>query len=189
MSYDASPEDPFLWLEEIDTPAVREWVKARNAETLSALCDAQFERDRKTVLDILDAPDRIPWIKQRGPFVYNFWRDAANPKGLWRRTTLESYRTAQPAWDTIIDLDALAKAEGEDWVWSGATTLAPEHRFCLIALSRGGADAVVIREFDLVARRFVDGGFVLPEAKGSADWIDADTVLVSSALGGEHLET
>src|SRR5206468_1364494 len=87
-------------------------------------------RDRKTVLDILDAPDRLAWIKQRGPFVYIFWRDAANPKGLWRRTTLESYRTAQPAWDTIIDLDALAKAEGEDWVWSGATPFEAEPVVC-----------------------------------------------------------
>ena len=189
MSHDTSTADPFLWLEEIDSPAVREWVTARNAETLAALCDGQFERDRKTVLDILDAPDRIPWIAQRGPFVYNFWRDAANPKGLWRRTTLENYRTAEPTWDTIIDLDALARAEGEDWVWAGATTLAPEHRHCLIELSRGGADAVVIREYDLAARRFVDGGFALPEAKGGADWLDADTVLVNSALGGESFET
>jgi prolyl oligopeptidase len=189
MSHDASTADPFLWLEDIDSPAVREWVAARNAEALSALCDAQFESDRNTVLEMLDAPDRIPWIMQRGPFVYNFWRDAANPKGLWRRTTLASYRTAQPDWDTILDLDDLARVEGEDWVWSGATTLSPEHRHCMIALSRGGADATVIREFDLATRRFVEGGFALPEAKGSADWVDADTLLVSSALGGDGFET
>src|SRR5439155_17649329 len=99
------------------------------------------------------------------------WRDAANPKGLWRRTMLDSYRAAEPAWDTIIDIDALAKAEGEDWVWASADTLAPEHRLCLIQLSRGGADANVIREYDLTARRFVKGGFALPEAKGGADWL------------------
>jgi prolyl oligopeptidase len=189
MSHDSSSQDPFIWLEEIDSPRALSWVKARNAETLAVLCDAQFERDRKTTLDILNAPDRIAGIKRRGPFGYYFWRDAAHPKGIFRRTTLESYRTAQPDWDTIIDLDALAKAEGEDWVWAGAVSLAPEHRLCIIQLSRGGADANVIREYDLTARQFVKDGFVLPESKAIVAWVGADTLLVSSTLGGERFET
>jgi prolyl oligopeptidase len=182
-------EDPYLWLEDIDSAAVRAWVEARNSETTSALCNAQFERDKSAVLGILDAADRIPWISQRGTFVYNFWQDADHRKGLWRRTTLASYRTDNPDWETLLDIDLLAKKEGEDWVWRGCTTLPPQHRYGLVQLSRGGADAAVTREFDLAEKRFVDGGFYLPEAKGGAGWLDADTLLVSSALGGEAFQT
>jgi prolyl oligopeptidase len=181
--------DPFIWLEDVDSPQARAWVEARNAETEKVLRDAQFETDRAAVLDMLNAPDRIPFITKRGQYVYNFWRDEQNPKGLWRRTTLASYRTPAPGWEIMLDIDALATAEGEDWVWNGCTTLPPAHRFGLVQLSRGGADAAVIREFDLVEKRFVDGGFVLPEAKGDAGWLDGDTLLVSSALGGEPYET
>jgi prolyl oligopeptidase len=182
-------DDPFLWLEEVDTPNVRAWVEARNEETKKALCDAQFERDRTSVLDILNAQDRIPWVIQRGNWLYNFWQDDHNPKGLWRRTTLASYRTAAPAWEAVLDIDALARSEGEDWVWRGCTSLPPTHARGLVQLSRGGADAVVIREFDLADKRFVDGGFLLPEAKGSAAWLDENALLVSTALGGEPFQT
>jgi prolyl oligopeptidase len=185
----SAADDPFIWLEEVDSPQSRAWVAARNAETEKALCDDGFERDRAAILDILNAPDRVPWIAQRGPYVYNFWQDEQNRKGLWRRTTMASYRTPAPGWEVMLDIDALAKAEGEDWVWRGCTTLPPVHRYGLVTLSRGGADAVVIREFDLVEKRFVDGGFSLSEAKGEAVWLDADTLLVSSALGGEAFQT
>jgi len=181
--------DPFAWVEEVAGEKARTWVAARNAETTKALCDAEFERDRAAILEILNAPDRIPMVVQRGRHVYNFWRDEQNPKGLWRRTTMASYRTPTPEWEVLIDLDALAKAEGEDWVWSSATTLPPQHRLGLVHLSRGGADAAVVREFDLAKRRFVEGGFFLPEAKGGAGWLDQDTLLVSSAFGGEAFET
>jgi prolyl oligopeptidase len=189
MPTDVSADDPYLWLEEVDSPQARAFVKARSAETEKALCDARFESDRAALLDILNAPDRIPFITKRGPWVYNFWQDEHNPKGLWRRTTMASYRTATPDWELMLDIDALAKAEGEDWVWHGCTTLPPEHRFGLVQLSRGGADAAVTREFDLVEKRFVESGFILPEAKGGASWLDVDTLLVSSALGGEAYET
>jgi len=185
----AAADDPYLWLEEIDSAQVRSWVEARNRETVTALCDAQFERDRVAILDILNAADRIPWVQQRGPLVYNFWQDAEHPKGLWRRTTLASYRTEHPDWETLLDVDLLAKSEAEDWVWGGCSTLAPEHRRGLVHLSRGGADAVVIREFDLAEKRFVDDGFHLSEAKGGANWVDENTLLVSSALGGETFQT
>jgi prolyl oligopeptidase len=185
----AEADDPYLWLEQLDSAPVSAWVAARTAETVAALCDDQFERDRAAALLILDAPDRIPWIARRGPSVYNFWRDGNNPRGLWRRTTLARYRSGAPAWEIVFDLDALAEAEDEDWVWQGCTALPPEHRRGMISLSRGGADATVLREFDLTTCRFVDGGFALPEAKGFASWIDADTLLVSSALGGEDFQT
>jgi prolyl oligopeptidase len=181
--------DPFAWLEDVASPEARAWVAARNAETTNALCDEQFERDRPAILDILNAPDRIPGVAGRGRHLYNFWRDEQNPKGLWRRTTLASYRTSAPEWEVLLDLDALAKAEGEDWVWGHCASLPPEHRLGLVHLSRGGADAVVIREFDLNEKRFVKGGFALPEAKGGAAWVDADTLLVSSAFGGEPFQT
>jgi prolyl oligopeptidase len=185
----AAMDDPYLWLEEIDSPQVRAWVEARNAETVSALCDAQFEKDRAAVLDILNAPDRIAWVRQRGQLLYNLWQDAEHSKGLWRRTALVSYRSENPDWEILLDVDQLAKSEAEDWVWRGCATLAPGHRRGLVHLSRSGADAVVIREFDLVEKRFVDGGFHLSEAKGGADWVDENTLLVSSALGGEAFQT
>jgi prolyl oligopeptidase len=182
-------DDPFVWLEEVDSPQVRAWVEARNAETRKALCDAQFEHDRTALLDILNARDRIPWVVQRGRYAYNFWQDERNPKGLWRRTTLASYRTTAPDWEVMLDIDALAKAEGEDWVWRGCTSLPPEHQYGLVQLSRGGSDAVVIREFDLADKRFVEGGFFLPQAKGGAAWLDGNALLVSTALGGEPVQT
>src|ERR1051325_7849068 len=114
-------EDPYLWLEEVASPQVSAWIAARNAETLGALGDARFEADRKAALALLDADDRIPHIGRRGSYLYNFWRDAAHPKGLWRRTTVSEYRKPQPAWDVLLDVDALAHAESEDWVWQGCT--------------------------------------------------------------------
>jgi prolyl oligopeptidase len=182
-------DDPFVWLEQVDSLEARAWVEARNAETKDALCDTQFDQDRTALLDILNARDRIPWVVQRGKCVYNFWQDEQNPKGLWRRTTLARYRAAATEWEVIIDIDALARAEGEDWVWRGCTSLPPAHRHGLVQLSRGGADAVVIREFDLAHKRFVEGGFFLPEAKGGAGWLDDNTLLVSAALGGEAFQT
>lgn len=182
-------DDPYLWLEELGGEAVRAWIAERNAETVAALCNGAFESDKASVLDILNAADRIPWIRERGRFVYNFWQDGAHRKGLWRRTTLESYRGETPDWETLLDVDHLARAEAEDWVWHGCATLPPDHRFGLVQLSRGGADAVVVREFDLLEKRFVEGGFYLPEAKGGADWLDIDTLLVSSAFGGDRFRT
>ena len=126
----------------------------------------------------------MPLPTRRGGLIYNFWKDADHQRGLWRRTTLQSYRTEAPEWDVLLDLDALAAAEDEDWIWQGASTLPPDHARALLRLSRGGSDAVVLREFDLLSCDFVAGGFVLPEAKGSAAWLDQDTLLLSTALGG-----
>ena len=186
---ETTPPDPYVWLEEIDSPQAKTFVEARNAETLGKLCDAQFERDRAAMLAILDAPDRIPPIHLRGALAYNFWQDARNPKGLWRRTTLSNYRNAEPDWETVLDIDALAAQEGEDWVWRGCTSLPPDHGRGLVYLSRGGADASVIREFDLAEKRFIADGFSLPEAKTGVSYVDADTLLVSSPLGGDDFST
>ncbi|MBI0433761.1 prolyl oligopeptidase family protein [Roseomonas sp. KE0001] len=175
-------DDPFLWLEEIEGERALSWVEAQNAATLARLADARYAADRDAVKAALDRPDRLPFVTRRGAHLYNFWQDAAQPRGLWRRTTLDSFRQERPDWEVLLDLDALAAAEGEDWVWRGAGTLPGTHDRALLRLSRGGGDAVVLREYDLATRAFPAGGFALPEAKGGADWLDRDTLLVSLAL-------
>jgi prolyl oligopeptidase len=180
---EAPDDDPYLWLEDIDGERALAWVDAQNAATLAQFGDARFEADRDTLAAIFDRPDNIPLIARRGAKVFNFWKDAEHPRGLWRATTLDSYRGKEPDWSILLDLDALAAKEGEDWTWSGVATIPGSHDRAILMLSRGGADAVVLREFDLAARDFVAGGFGLPEAKGGAAWLDRDTLLLSSALG------
>lgn len=181
----ATGEDSYLWLEDVTGEKALDWVKARNGETMKELGgDARFERLKGEVLKVLDSDARIPFVGKIGDHFYNFWRDAKHPRGLWRRTTLAEYRKADPAWDVILDLDALGKAEKENWVWGGADVLKEGgHRHVLITLSRGGADATVVREFDLKTRSFVKGGFELPEAKGGLSWVDKDTVYVTTNFG------
>ncbi len=177
-------DDPYLWLEDITGDAALEWVRGRNAETVAELTHSErFTELRNQVRQVLDADDRIPWPRRRGAYLYNFWQDAVHPRGIWRRTTLESYRTERPAWELLLDVDALGAAEGESWVWQGATVLRPGHRRALIELSRGGADAAVVREFDLDSLSFVDDGFELPEAKSSIAWIDEDRIYVGTDFG------
>ena len=180
---EAPDDDPYLWLEEIGGKRALAWVETQNAATLARFGDARFAADREILAAIFDRPDNIPLIARRGPRVFNFWKDAAHPRGLWRATTLDSYRSEQPEWEILLDLDALAASEGEDWTWSGAATLPGAHDRAIVKLSRGGADAVVLREFDLASNGFVPGGFTLPEAKGGAAWLDRDTLLLSSAWG------
>jgi prolyl oligopeptidase len=180
---EAPDDDPYLWLEEIDGERVLAWVAAQNAATMARFGDTGFAADRDALAAIYDRPDNIPLIARRGARVFNFWKDAEHPRGLWRATSLDSFRAEQPEWEILLDLDALAEREGEDWTWSGATTIPGSHDRAIVMLSRGGADAVLLREFDLAGRDFVPGGFVLPEAKGGAAWLDRDTLLLSSALG------
>ncbi|GLY66316.1 prolyl oligopeptidase [Amycolatopsis taiwanensis] len=164
------------------------WVRARNAETVGELTGGErFERLRAELREVLDADDRIPYVRRRGEFFYNFWQDAQHPRGLWRRTTLEEYRTERPEWEILLDLDALAEAEGENWVWQGATVLRPEYRRALVELSRGGADATVVREFDVDRHAFVEDGFRLPEAKSRVGWIDQDRIYVGTDFGAGSL--
>lgn len=192
--------DPHQWLEEVTGQDALDWVRGRNAAAeaeLDAVLDPQdpdgaplAETLQSQILEILDAKDRIPGVTKRGEFLYNFWTDAEHERGLWRRTTLDSYRTEEPEWDVLLDVDALNEAEGEDWVWHGAHLLRPAegqpYRHALIDLSHGGSDADVTREFDLAKRAFVspeEGGFERPEAKGSLSWIDVDTVWVATDFG------
>ncbi|RVU21509.1 prolyl oligopeptidase family serine peptidase [Methylobacterium oryzihabitans] len=179
----APDDDPHLWLEEVDGERALAWIEAQNAATLDLVADGRFAADRDGLKAALDRPDKIPGIARRGGHLYNLWQDAGHPRGLWRRTTLDSYRGETPDWDVLLDLDALARDESEDWVWAGANGLPGTHDRALVSLSRGGGDATAVREFDLDARRFVEGGFALPEAKSIPVWLDRDTLLVASPLG------
>ncbi|KTS09402.1 peptidase S9 [Methylobacterium radiotolerans] len=176
-------DDPYLWLEAVDGPDALAWVEARNAETLARYGDAGFRRDRDIARDLLDRPDRIPFVERFGTWLYNFWTDGAHPRGLWRRVEEAGYRAAAPDWEILLDLDSLAASESEDWVWDNAIILRGDLDRALVSFSRGGKDAIVVREFALDTRTFVADGFVLPEGKGGATWLDRDTVLLSSALG------
>jgi prolyl oligopeptidase len=182
------PADPYTWLEDVTGERSLAWVRQRNAESAKVLAvEPAFSAERTRLLEILNSTDKIPGIWRVGDRVYNLWRDASHQRGLWRRTTLADYAKPQPAWETVLDLDALARAEGENWVWGGATCLparsAAQEDRCMLALSRGGADAAVNREFDLRTLKFVDGGFGLPEAKSQLWWVDRDTLLVATDFG------
>ncbi|NTY60957.1 prolyl oligopeptidase family serine peptidase [Mycolicibacterium sphagni] len=181
------PADPHLWLEEVAGDEQLDWVRKHNDPTVAEFSGDTFEQLRAEALEVLDTDARIPYVRRRGEYLYNFWRDAANPRGLWRRTTLESYLTEDPAWDVIIDLDELAAADGEKWVWAGADVIEPDHTLALINLSPGGSDAAIVREFDMVKREFVTDGFDLPEAKSRVSWEDHDTVLVGTDFGPDSM--
>jgi prolyl oligopeptidase len=177
-------DDPFRWLEDLDGDAAAAWVRERNAESLGRLTgDPRFARLRDELLAILDSTDRVPYPSWHDGHLYNLWKDRDHPRGLWRRTTLDEYRKADPDWDVLIDLDALAAREDENWVWQEASILRPAGRRCLVSLSRGGSDARVVREFDLDGRAFVPDGFTLPEAKSEVGWIDADRLYVGTDFG------
>ncbi|MBE7161604.1 MAG: S9 family peptidase [Williamsia herbipolensis] len=182
-------DDPYVWLEDVTGEDALDWVRRHNQPTVDALTGSQrFAELEAGALEVLDTDERIPYVRRRGEFLYNFWRDATNVRGLWRRTTMESYRTDSPDWDVLIDLDEVARVDGENWVWQGATVLPHSWDRALISLSRGGADAAVVREFDLVERTWVDpdgpdAGFTLPEAKSDIGWVDRDTVFVGTDFG------
>ncbi|MFZ5636479.1 MAG: prolyl oligopeptidase family serine peptidase [Pseudomonadota bacterium] len=177
-------EDPHLWLEGVEDPKALEWVRERNARAEAEIASSpQFQKLEADLRAILDSDARIPAVQKIGAHYYNFWKDKDHPRGLWRRTTLLEYRKAEPQWETVIDLDALNAAEKENWVWHGAECLKPQYQRCLIALSRGGADADVTREFDLESKTWVEGGFFRAEAKGGLQWIDRDTVYIFTDFG------
>ena len=178
------PQDNYRWLEDVGGDKALAWVNERNAAARKELEGRpQFAPLNARLKTILNARERIPYASKHGDYLYNFWRDAEHVRGLWRRTTLASYQSAATSWETVIDLDQLARDENENWVWGGASCLKPKGERCLVSLSRGGSDAKVIREFDLAAGAFVKDGFSLPEAKGSADWIDRDTLFVATDFG------
>ena len=187
----AEAEDPYLWLEEVEGERAMAWVREHNAHSLGVLqSDPRYQGFYDQALAISQSRARIPSAGfNRDGTVDNFWQDADHVRGVWRRATLDSYRGADIAWDTILDIDALAAAEGANWVYKGANCLQPQERYCLVSLSDGGKDAVTVREYDTVERRWVEGGFTLPESKGGATWIDRDTLLIARDFGEGSLTT
>ena len=180
----ASKDDPYLWLEATHGARAMDWVKRQNAITEKAFASSpEFDRTRNQVLEVLDSDARIPYVSRMGEYLYNFWQDKDHPRGLWRRTTLDEYRKADPKWETVLDVDALNKAEGKRWVFKGVQCLKPAYTRCLLSLSPDGGDAVEVREFDTRTKSFVKGGFELPIAKTQVGWIDQDHIYVGTDFG------
>lgn len=181
--------DPFCWLEDVESVCSLAWVDTQNAETLGRLTrdKGSFHARVQELAEVISTPDKLPFVRRRGPFLYHFHRDGSHPRGIWRRTTLDEFKKADPSWDVLLDLDALSALENTPWVWAGASLCTPTFERGLISLSRGGGDATVVREFDLRTREFIPDGFSLPEAKSRIDWIDEDSVFVGTNWGSDSL--
>ena len=177
-------DDPYLWLEEVEGERALEWVETQNERSKAYLAsNDRYDTLYNEALAILNSKNRIPYGNLRGNFVYNFWQDENNIRGVWRRATLETYMTDNPEWEFLLSIDALAEDEEENWVFKGASCLAPAYDRCMVTLSRGGKDAAVLREFSIGEGRFVRGGFEVHEAKSNFAWIDDNTLLISTEWG------
>lgn len=177
-------DDPYLWLEAVEGDRAMAWVKEQSETTLGAMrAHGAYDSIYTESLAILESEDKIDYPTLHGEWIYNFWQDAEHERGIWRRARLESYLSAEPQWTTLLDVDALAAEEDVPWAFHGADCLAPEYRRCLVSLSRGGSDASEIREFDVEAMAFVEGGFLLPEAKSSTTWHGPDELVVTTDFG------
>lgn len=176
--------DPYLWLEEVEGAKALAWVEQHNQTSLAVLkARPGFDETFEKTLEILNSDQRIAYPSFRGRYLYNFWQDAQNERGLWRRTTLKQYLEGSPQWETLLDIDELSQEESRQWVFKGASGLYPDYQRYLVSLSPGGGDAVVVREFDAQSKQFVENGFYLPEAKSSVSWKDIDTVYVQTDFG------
>ncbi len=185
----AGPHDPWAWLEDIHGAKQLDWVKAQNAVALRTLkSDSDYQPDYDSILSVLDATDRIPYVSLVKDKAFNFWQDARNPKGLWRVTSIADYATPDPKWQTLLDVDKLGADEKTSWVWKGAD-VAPSLDRALVELSPGGGDAVVVREFDLATKSFIDDGFKLAVAKTDVAYVDDDTILFATDFGKDSLTT
>lgn len=183
-------EDPYLWLEEVEGKKPLDFAKAESKKTLEHFkANPLFNSLEKDIRQITLARDRTPQVNLLNGELYNFWQDDKHVRGLWRKTTIQSYKSSNPEWEVLLDLDDLAKKEHENWVWKGAASLPPNHERSLVYLSRGGKDATIVREFNMITKKFVKGGFEVPEAKNSLIWKDVDTVYVSTDFGPDSMTT
>jgi prolyl oligopeptidase len=185
----ASGGDPYLWLEDVLGEKALEWVRAENARTLDRLeADPRFDQLEARALAIYNATDKIVYADRYGDEMHDLWRDDRNVRGLWRKTSVEAYAAGNPIWETVLDIDALARAEGRNWVYQGRTCLMSAGR-CIVELSDGGTDSVVLREFNVATRRFVEGGFESPDSKQWASWLDQDTLMIATGFGEDSYNT
>ncbi len=186
ISYDTAGQTDadHLWLEEVESDKALDQVKTWNKGSLDRLkADPRYATFYADALEILQSKDKIPYVSYRNNEVHNFWQDETHVRGIWRKSTLDSYLSDAPVWETVLDIDKLAKDEGKNWVYKGNSCLAPSYEHCMINLSDGGKDAVVRREFNTKTNTFVEGGFVTPESKGTMDWVDEDTVVIGVDFG------
>lgn len=184
----AAENDPYLWLEEVEGEQALDWVRSQNERSLEELeADPRFSDLYQEALSVLTSDARLPLGRIANGKIYNFWQDETHVRGVWRRANVASYRAGEPAWETLIDFDALAEAEDRNWIQNDIVCLAPEWRQCMIEISDGGKDAAYWREFDTETKEFVEDGFTLPEAKSWLAWVDADTLLVGSDWGEDSL--
>ncbi|MCB9086079.1 MAG: S9 family peptidase [Bdellovibrionaceae bacterium] len=180
--------DPYIWLEEIEGEKALSWVREQNGHSLNLLeKDDRFTDYMSTAQKILTSDDRIPYGRIRNGFVYNFWQDKTNVRGVWRRTRLAEYRKTKPNWEVLLDLDKLAEVEKENWVYKQVSCLPPDYDRCLLFLSRGGKDASVVREFNVKTKEFVKNGFFVPEGKTWLGWYDKNTLLIGTNFGPDSL--
>lgn len=182
-------EDPYVWLEDVDGTKAMDFVNAQNQKTISRLSTRpEYKEIYDKTLEVLDSKDKIADPSQSGKYIYNFWKDDKHIRGIWRRTTPESYFSADPKWETLIDIDDLSEKEGVNWVFHGSTGLYPDYNLFLVTLSRGGGDAGEVREFDANKKQFVSNGFNIPESKSGASWLDKNNLIVNYD-GGEGNNT
>lgn len=180
--------DSFIWLEQVESKQSMDWVDQQNQRSLAEVKKYPgFQGLVENSLSVLNSKQRIPYAHRMGSFYYNIWKDEANPRGLYRRTSLAEYKKSEPQWETVLDIDALSKTERVNWVFKGLTCLEPAYKHCLVSLSRGGADAVELREFDLSRKQFIDGGFQVAEAKTNVEWFDANTLLIATDFGDDSM--
>jgi prolyl oligopeptidase len=180
----AASDDPYQWLEDIDSSRSLAWVREHNALSTQRLTgEPSYAGLFRDALAVLESSSRLPEVTPQGGWLYNLWRDPAHPRGLFRRATPNEFGRDRTTWQTVLDIDALATSERKPWAFGGATWLAPANRRCLVRLAPAGGDAVEQREFDVDTRAFVPGGFVLPTAKSDASWRDADTLFVATDFG------
>lgn len=177
-------DEDHVWLEEVEGEAALDQVREWNKRTLDRLkADPRYVTLYQDALDILQSQDKIAYVSYRGGYAHNFWQDENSVRGVWRKTTMDSYLSDDTEWETVLDFDRLAADEDKNWVYKGNNCLSPDYRICIVNLSDGGKDAVVRREFDTETGEFVEGGFVTPESKGTMDWVDADTMVVAVDFG------
>jgi len=182
--------DPFIWLEEVESEKALEWVEEKNSQSLGILkSDRRYGDFYAESLEILNSRERIASPSIIGDFIYNFWQDAEHVRGIWRRTPREKYLAGNPEWEIILDIDEMSEKDGANWVFGGASGLYPDYNSFMVSLSRGGGDAVVRREFDMTTKTFIEDGFYMPEAKGGLSWLDENTLLISTDLGEETMTT
>ncbi|WP_445946727.1 prolyl oligopeptidase family serine peptidase [Shewanella sp.] len=187
MHQEKEQKDNFQWLEDVEGAKPLAWVKEKNAHSAASIKAYKgFDTLVENSLAILNSKDRIPYAERKGEYLYNFWKDETHVRGIYRRTSLAQYSKENPKWETVLDIDAIAKADGVSWVYKGMTCFEPKNEICLVSLSRGGADAVEVREFNLTTKSFVKQGYSLPEAKSDMTWLAQDSVLVATDFGGEH---